>query len=188
MLPAPLDQLKKTQIKHVFYGKDEIIFRQGDKARGLFYVIKGVVSLRRDTSSGKTVVIHTAKAGETFAEASLFSPHYHCDAQAFSHTELIEVKKNSVLTLFSENTEFALKLTQNFATQIQGYRKKVELMAIRDATERVHVAFVEGLLTSDIKSFAAEIGLSHEVVYRSFATLVTQKRVVRIARGQFSLP
>ncbi|MFT5116875.1 MAG: CRP-like cAMP-binding protein [Kiritimatiellia bacterium] len=187
MLPTPFDQLQEQQINRLFLSKGDIVFREGDKTRGIFFIVSGIVELRRYTLTGDKVVIHTAKTRETFAEASLFSNHYHCDAQAIMATEIIELKKEGLLYFFQHDITFATALTAQFASQIMTYRRKIELMAIRNATERVYCGFVEGLMKNEITSFAAEIGLSHEVVYRSLSNLVKQGRLHKISRGKYSL-
>lgn len=59
----------------------EALFRLGNKATGLYEVISGRVRLARVDRSGHEIVLHIAGPGETLAEASLFSPSYHCDAR-----------------------------------------------------------------------------------------------------------
>ena len=58
------------------------MFRLGDKTLGLCEVVAGRVRLSRVDRSGHEIVLHLAGQGETLAEASLFSPQYHCDAIA----------------------------------------------------------------------------------------------------------
>lgn len=106
---------------------------------------------------------------------------------AITETHLTELSKTGVLELFNSNTEFATMLTQRFAHQIQEYRRKIELLAIRVANDRVYFGLAEGLLQTDIKSFALEIGLTHEVVYRSLNTLTKQGKIERLGRGNFRI-
>jgi CRP-like cAMP-binding protein len=75
----------------------EALFRLDDKTIGLFEVIAGRVRLARVDRSGHEVVLHVAGAGETLAEASLFSPHYHCDAIASTNATVCVYPKREVL-------------------------------------------------------------------------------------------
>ena len=61
---------------------DEPVFRQGDGVHSIFQVREGAVAMVRHLSDGTMLTIATASAGETFAEAALFSDRYHCDAVA----------------------------------------------------------------------------------------------------------
>jgi CRP-like cAMP-binding protein len=56
------------------------LFRQGTRTVGLYEVVRGRVRLARVDRSGREVILHSARADETIAEASLFSPTYQCDA------------------------------------------------------------------------------------------------------------
>lgn len=64
--------------------RGEALFRQGDAKTGVFEVTLGRLRLERRTFDGRLVVLHTARAGELFAEASLFADAYHCDAVAIT--------------------------------------------------------------------------------------------------------
>jgi CRP-like cAMP-binding protein len=48
------------------------------------------VRLVRYGRAGEEVLLHDARAGEFFAEASLDSPRYHCDAVASESSELLQ--------------------------------------------------------------------------------------------------
>jgi CRP-like cAMP-binding protein len=60
----------------------ETLFRAGGRSVGFYEVVSGTVRLLRTDRNGREAVLQTAGAGETLAEASLFSPTYHCDAVA----------------------------------------------------------------------------------------------------------
>jgi CRP-like cAMP-binding protein len=187
MLPIPFNQLSEKQQQRQLLSKDDVVFREGDKTRGIFFIASGKIELCRYTLTGDKVLIHTAKTGETFAEASLFSDYYHCDAQAAMTTEIITLKKDSLLYFFEHDITFARALTKQFSSQIMSYRRRIALLAIKDAKERVYCGVIEGLMKNEIKSFATELGLSHEVVYRSLSYLVKQGRLYKTARGKYSL-
>ena len=78
----------------------EVLFRLGDRTIGLCEVIAGRVRLARVDRSGHEVVLHVAEAGETLAEASLFSPQYHCDAIASTKATVRVYPKREVLAVF----------------------------------------------------------------------------------------
>lgn len=187
MLPSPFSKLSQSVQKQMTVQKGMHIFREGAPTTGMFFITSGSVELRRYARDGSMIVIHTAKTGSTFAEASLFSDHYHCDAYALETSEIIEFNKQGVMEVFKTNSEFASELSQAFARQIQSYRRKIELLAIRNAQERVYFGLVEGLLQTDIKSFASEIGLTHEVVYRALSKLEKLGKIEKTGRGKFCL-
>lgn len=185
MLPAPFDLVQRSAHRHLHLENETVVFRQDDKTRGLFFVIEGGVELRRYTQTGQSVIVHRAKGGETFAEASLFSELYHCDAITTSKSHLVELDRLIILRKFHDEPGFALAITKRFAQQNQGFRQKLELLAIRNAEERILVAILEGCLSGSIKAFASDICLAHEVVYRGLANLVNKGVLVKTGRGQY---
>ena len=187
MLPDPFQTVPAHACRNLHLAKGGAAFRQGDRTKGLFIILVGKMELRRFTEAGDIIVIHRAVAGETFAEPSLFSKAYHCDAVALQQTELVELDRGYILRSFRSDPDFAFALTRRFATQLQDYRRKLELLAIRSAEARVHAAVADGLLRADIKAFAADIGLSHEAVYRALAKLAHQGRLKKVARGRYEI-
>ena len=165
--------------------RGEYVFHQGDKTLGMFLVTTGKIQLQRHTRAGATVIIHTAMEGDTFAEAALFSDTYHCDAIAIKAGQIVRFDRQQILSLLETNQQFAIALTRQFAIQMQSYRRKIELQAIKSARERVYSALAEGLMTSDIKTFAFEIGLTHETVYRALSTLTKNRKIIKAGRGRY---
>lgn len=184
-LPAPFDRLSQNAHQHVSMLAGESLFLQDDPTRGLYILIHGGLELRRFTSGGDTVVLHRVMPGETFAEASLFTAKYHCDCVATAPIKVLELDRKTVLDTFASDGTFAIMLTARFASQIQSYRRRLEIIAIRSAQDRVYAAMSDGMLTGSIKSFAGEVGLSHEVVYRALSKLVGQNRIKKVGRGRY---
>jgi len=184
-LPPPFDCLPETALCRRSLLPGDMLFRQGTRALAFYFLEQGTVTLSRWSQSGDQIVIHTVHSGESFAEAALFSEVYHCDAQAKTDSRLLQFDKVPVLETFTTMPDFALKLTARFASQIQSLRHRQELLAIRSAQERVYAALCEGMLTIDIKHFAASIGLTPETTYRALASLVKDKRLVKTARGRY---
>ena len=73
------------------------LFRQGDPVTSIFRVESGCVRLERTTATGAMVVLHTASAGETLAEAALFSDVYHCNAVALKAARVCVYDKRAIL-------------------------------------------------------------------------------------------
>lgn len=186
-LPPPFSSLPETAFCQRSLMPGDMLFRQGAGAHAFYLLEQGTVTLSRWSQSGDQIVVHTAHGGESFAEAALFSEVYHCDAQAKTACHLWQFGKAAVLAAFATDPDFALKLNAKFAAQIQTLRRRQELLAIRSAQERVYAALCEGMLTLDIKHFAASIGLAPETTYRALADLVKDKRIVKTARGRYGL-
>lgn len=154
------------------------LFRQGDPADQIFYIIDGSLRLERHTPDGRHLVLHSAKAGEFFAEASLFADCYHCDAVAQKSTAVRIYPKADVLAAIMADPASAEGLLAYMAHQLQATRQRAELRAIRSARERVLFylesaadAHREVVLHGQLQDLAAELVLTREVLYRTLAGL-----------------
>ena len=85
----------------------EYLFRIDAQTVGLFEVIKGRIKLVRIDPSGRETVLYVAGAGDTVAEASLFSPVYHCDAIASTDSLVRLYPKAAVLAAFRDDPNAA---------------------------------------------------------------------------------
>jgi len=185
MRPIFLDLLPEESITLRKFGRGEKLFHFGQEVSGFYFVKRGAARLERHSSNGETIIIHQAKPGETFAEASLFSDHYHCDAIAVSDCEVEHIDKQIALSCQRRDPRFAAGLAAHLAQQLQSNRRLLELRSIRSARDRVLAGVEEGLLVSDIKTFASEIGLTHEVTYRALSSLATSGLIIKEGRGHY---
>ena len=165
----------------------EPLFRLGDKTIGLCEVITGRVRLARVDQSGREIILHVAGPGETLAEASLFSPYYHCDAIASNAAVVRIYPRRDVLAAFAKNPKAAQAFSEMLAHQVMSLRTRIEQRNIRSARERVRHFLVLNVgsdrrtveLSGTLKDVAAEIGLTHEALYRTLAALERSGEITR---------
>ncbi len=165
----------------------ETLFRQGSRTVGLYKVISGKVRLVRAERSGREAVLHSASAGQTIAEASLFSPTYHCDAIATTHAVVRLYPKAVILSGFKRNPKIAEAFTVMLARQIMDLRTSLERSKIHSAPERIRHYFALNLgpdgrsvvLPGTLKDLAADLGLTHEALYRTLAKMQKGNEIQR---------
>lgn len=186
-LPEPLDQLSQADLTKVLLQRGEQLFLQNDPTLGIYYLVDGVVTLTRVSESGRMIVLHRARAGETFAEASMFSDHYHCTAIATRDSKVIRCHLGAVDRLFHNDPEFVQALARRFALDVQQSRRQIERLSIPVAEERIIAALEDGLLGEDISEFAMLIGLAPETVYRALARLTRNGQVQKLGRGRYQV-
>ena len=186
MVPAPFDLLRKSAVSLLSVRQGEALFRYGDPSRGLFASLNTDVHLVRVGQDGQSIMIHRATAGTCFAEASLFSKTYHCDAIAQGDGAVYQIDKAAVLRAL-EDPEFAIAYCNTLALQVQQMRHLREILAIRSAEERVFAGLVAGLHVGTVIDFAATISLTHEATYRALRLLVKQGSVDNPQRGIYRL-
>jgi CRP-like cAMP-binding protein len=181
-LPA---DVRKVGIKRTL--KREALFHSGEPTVGLYEIIIGTVRLVRLDSSGRQTVLHTADAGGTLAEASLFSPTYHCDAIAATAASVRLYPKAAILEALRSSPEAARGFMAGLAHQIMDLRTKLQRRNIRSARDRVRHFLalnvdsdgVTVLLTGNLKDFATDLGLTHETLYRTLAGMTDAGEIKR---------
>lgn len=180
--------LKHLSTKTRSLDKGERLFQQGDPARAIFSLETGRLRLERRTFDGGLVLIHTAFAGEFFAEASLFSDAYHCDALAAARSTVRVYPKTAVLNLIRSEPDMALAFLATVARQLQRTRQRLELRSVRSAKERLMLylqlqADSDGRVAvpGELQEIAAEVGLTREALYRALAELDENGQIGRSA-------
>jgi CRP-like cAMP-binding protein len=187
MLHDPFSNLPNMAFRLIPTSPGDVLFRQAEPTTGLYRVQRGCVNLRRITMAGDTLTLHRATAGDLFAEASVFSDQYHCDAICTESGAVEHISKVAVLDQLSKNRDFALAFTALLARQVQNYRFLLEITAIKSAEDRVLAAISAGYLDGAITEFATRIHLTQEACYRALRFLCNQGRLSQIGRGQYQL-
>jgi len=178
----PPDACRTIKMRH-----GDVLFRQRQSASGMYFVTSGCVTLQRTSSEGDTLTLHRATQGGYFAEASIFSDIYHCDAICTETGTAVEFAKDMVIAKMRSDPAFCESLTQLLAVQVQNYRSHIAIVAIRSAKDRVLAAVQAGYFTSTVTELATRINLTHEACYRALRVLCEDGRLIQIGRGRYAL-
>ena len=187
MLPDPFSHLTATACRTIDMQKGDVLFRQNQTTSGLYRVASGCVTLQRTGLGGETLTLHRAVSGGLFAEASVFSATYHCDAICTEAGSVIKIAKADVVATMQSDPAFAEGFTRLFAVQVQQYRAHIELLAIPSAKERILAAVQQGYFDGTVTELATCINLSHEACYRALRGLCDDGRMLQVGRGKYTL-
>ncbi|MGE0671413.1 MAG: Crp/Fnr family transcriptional regulator [Methylibium sp.] len=172
---------------HLVLAKGDVVFRANAPARHVFFLAQGRVVLHRFGPTGEEVVIHVALAGEFFAEASLHSDRYHCTAVSMVDGEGARIAAADLRARLRGDPAFAMEWLAIVSRQLRQTRARVERLSLKSAAERVrHLLVTEGrgarptyALRGTVKELASELGLTHEALYRTLATMERDGVVAR---------
>ncbi|RWA75289.1 MAG: Crp/Fnr family transcriptional regulator [Mesorhizobium sp.] len=185
---APAEWLPRNiEARQRLMVRGEVLFRKDDPTAGLYHVEQGQVRLSRVDRTGREVVLHVAGPGGLIAEASLFAQVYHCDAVAVADAKVRLYPKDALLAEFRRNPEALAGFAAGLAHELMALRTRLELRNIRSARERVenYLALNTGsdrrtiALRGTVKELAAELGLTHEALYRMLSTLEAEGAITR---------
>jgi CRP/FNR family transcriptional regulator, dissimilatory nitrate respiration regulator len=166
------------------------LFRMGTRVAGLYEVMSGEVRMARVSPAGSEAVLFVAKAGDTLAEASLYSATYQCDAIASTKATVRLYPKASVLAEFQRDPKVAQAFMSMLAHQVMSLRTGLQRRNIRSARDRVrhYLALNVGpdgrtvVLTTTLKDVARELGLTHEALYRTLSEMASDGEIKRSDR------
>ncbi len=172
----------------------QALFRAGQRTAGFYEILSGRVRLVRVDRSGREAVLHSAGPGETTAEASLFSPTYHCDAVAMTTARIRLYPKPAVLAELESNPGAARAFMARLAHQVMGLRAGLERRNIHSARDRVRHFLALGAgadgctvaVPGTLKELAADLGLTHEALYRTLARMTADGEIRRL-KGKIRL-
>ena len=154
----------------------ETLFRLGDAVHGMFCVVSGEVRLIRRARDGAEIVLQRSRTG-FFAEASLGEKAYHCDAVVAEAGMVLRFPVAAFRTALHRNVTFRESWLAHLAREVRKLRAQCERLSLKSAPQRIiHYIEAEGTqgsvtLVQSRKAWAAELGITHEALYRTLRRL-----------------
>jgi CRP-like cAMP-binding protein len=174
-LLAALPESARRLTRSLEIQRQSTVFGRGDRPQAMFFVLSGEVRLLRRSRSGGEIVLQRTRRG-FLAEASLDQPTYHCDAVAVEPTRLLAIQRKAFTDALAVGG-FRDRWIANLARELRKVRAHTERLSLKTARERiVHFIETEGEagvvdLNQSKKNWAAELGLTHEALYRTLAQM-----------------
>jgi CRP-like cAMP-binding protein len=150
----------------------ESLFHAGDPVRLMFLVTDGQVSLIRQTAAGSPLILQQAKRGQVLAEASAYSSHYHCGAQASGEATLLSTSVTRFRERLLSEPALAEAWVAHLAHAMQEARLRAEIRTLRTTAERLDAWLGEGRalpVKGQWQDLAAELGVTRKALYRELA-------------------
>jgi CRP-like cAMP-binding protein len=150
----------------------ETLFHTGDAVTDVFQVTAGAVALQRVTPEGAELTIQVALEGDVLAEASLYSPVYHCDAVALRNATMKLVAVKTALARLRTSADMAEYWASKLARSVQDARSKAEIRSLKTVSARLEAWIALGGNLPErgqYQSVATEIGVTREALYRELS-------------------
>lgn len=154
------------------FRQDQYLFHRDDRVKSMFLIATGTAQLLRHHRNGTAVVLQKAGPGSILAEASLFTPKYHCDAIATSPVMARLVSRTAMQQLFYANQDFAKAWAIHLAGEVRSARLRSEILTLKTVAERLDAWLADSVRLPERggwKAIAQEIGTSPEALYREIA-------------------
>ncbi len=164
------------------YAKGTDLFVTGAAPVSMFFVARGEVILERVGMSGDAIVVQRTRHGFV-SEASLQSASYHCNGRVIAPSEITQIPMALVRAALETDVAFSGRWVAMLNHEVKRLRLQCERMSMGKVQDRLlHLLETEGTagrypLGVGIKSLAAELGVTHEALYRCISVLVREGRI-----------
>lgn len=167
------DYISTLKHRRCDFSAGELIFERADPVDCYFGVFSGEIHLVRRQEDGTVLILQRAPRGAVLAEASLFSPHYHCSAVAAAPSQLLVFSRADVLSLVNRDRAVAQAMIKHLGNEVRNARLKAEIVSLRRVRDRLDawLAWNDHALPEkgSWHRVALEIGVSTEALYRELA-------------------
>lgn len=166
--------------------RGEMLFFEGEEARGLYVIVEGAVRAFRESLEGREQVMHVETAGAIIAEVPVFDEGtYPSTVAGEEDSLLLFIDKRDVRRLCMERPQIALAALKLLATRVRRAAALIEQLSLFEVDQRLArlllaearargrrrgaTITVDLLLTN--QQIAARIGSVREVVSRALNRL-----------------
>jgi CRP-like cAMP-binding protein len=119
-------------------GKKEILFSDGEEARGFYVILSGKVKLYKVSPEGKEQILHIVSAPDAFAEAALFlEGSYPAFGEALTDCQLLFFPKRDFIRLIEKNPQLSINMIVTLSHYLKRFASLIEELSLKEVSSRV---------------------------------------------------
>jgi CRP/FNR family transcriptional regulator len=197
------DELKKIRaiasLKQV--RKREILFSDGEAARGFYVILSGKVKLFKVSRDGKEQILHVVSAPDSFAEAALFlEGSYPAYCETLSDSQLLFFPRRDFIQLIERNPQLSINIIISLSHYLKKLASLIEELSLKEVPCRVAKYLVdlslklskEGKNAKEVEldisktQLALKLGTICETFSRTLAKMKT-KGIIDVQRNRIRI-
>jgi CRP-like cAMP-binding protein len=115
------------------------LMHQGDPAKRFFLLVSGQIKLHRVTGEGQENLVEVIHAGQTFAEALLFSQArlYPVSATALKDSVLVSIEGTHYRNALEDQPKICLAILASMSIHLHQRLKDIDTLTLASASRRV---------------------------------------------------
>jgi CRP/FNR family transcriptional regulator len=118
--------------------KREILFGEGEEARGFYVILSGKVKLYKISPEGKEQILHVVSAPDAFAEAALFlEGSYPAFAEALADSQLLFFPKRDFVHMIERNPKLSINMIVSLSHFLRRFASLIEELSLKEVSSRV---------------------------------------------------
>ncbi len=174
--------------KTVHFKKGELIFKEGDKVKGIFFLYSGAVKVHKHWGNQKELIIRFTKEGDILGHRGLAAGElYPVSATALTESKACFITNRFLETTLRADHAFTYRLMQLYLSELQKAELRMRNLALMEAKGRIAETLLElqkifginkekfitvAVTRQDIASFSGTI---YETVFKFLKTLIASK-------------
>ncbi|MGW8265363.1 MAG: Crp/Fnr family transcriptional regulator, partial [Longimicrobiales bacterium] len=157
-----------------------ILFRKGERARGVYLLVRGRVEIYRSTSDGREQVLHSETPVQSVAELPVFDGgEYPASGRTSEDSELYFLSRDDFERLYREHPEIADALIRNLGRRLRKLVHVVEKVTLRSIPSRVAKTLIEVAESSGVLREGGRFRLSRTQSALAHELATTRESVAR---------
>ena len=182
-----LPAIKATK-KTIHFNKAELIFKEGDDVKGIYFIFKGTVKVHKKWGKEKELIIRFAKTGEIIGHRGLGEEIiYPVSATALESTMVCYIDLDFFQTTLRVNNNFTIRLLLFYAEELQRSERKMNILAHMQVKGRIAYSLLSlknkfGVRTNgeiniilSRQDLASYSGTTYETVFRILNEFVREE-------------
>ncbi|MGQ9647866.1 MAG: Crp/Fnr family transcriptional regulator [Thermodesulfobacteriota bacterium] len=178
--------------------KKQILFSEGEQARGFYVILSGRVKLFKVSPEGKEQILHIVNAPDAFAEAALFlEGTYPAFAEAMTDGQLLFFPRRDFVHLIEKNPQLSLNMIVSLSQYLKRFASLIEELSLKAVSSRIAKYLVdlsvrsskEGKSPKEVQldlsktQLALKLGTISETLSRTLAKMKT-KRIIDVKKDK----
>jgi len=173
-------------------GKREVIFRDGQEAKGFYVILSGKVKLYKISPDGKEQILHVVSAPDAFAEAVPFlEGSYPAFAEALTDSQFLFFPKRDFVHLIEKNPQLSINMIVSLSLFLKRFTSLIEELSLKEVSSRIAKYLIdlslkaskEGKSLEEIEldvsktQLASKLGTISETLSRTLAKMKAKKMI-----------
>jgi CRP/FNR family transcriptional regulator, dissimilatory nitrate respiration regulator len=116
----------------------EIVFSEGDEAKGFYILLGGRVKVFKLSPEGKEQILHIIEPGEPFAEVAMFAGStYPAHAETLKESKLIFFPRGAFENLIKKDPDLAMNMLAILSQRLKYFSRLVEDLSLKEVPQRL---------------------------------------------------
>jgi CRP/FNR family transcriptional regulator len=119
-------------------GKKEVLFGEGQEAKGFYVILSGKVKLYKISPDGKEQILHVVSAPDAFAEAALFlEGTYPAFAEALTDSQFLFFPKREFVHLIEKHPQLSINMIVSLSHFLKRFASLIEELSLKEVSSRI---------------------------------------------------